>query len=238
MDFDIRSVLPTITVPTLVLQRANYVMVPAKHGRYLADHIEGAKYLEVPGGDAWFFTEGAEEVLDEVGEFLTGARPASSKRLLATLLFCDIVGSTERAAEMGDRSWRSLLESHREVCRGVLRQFGGREVDTAGDGFFATFAGPGRAIVCARALRETVDSLGLRLRIGLHTGEVDVTGEGVVGIAVHIAARVAAAAHPGEIVVSRTVSDLVTGSGVRFRDRGIHSLKGVPGRWELRTLAA
>jgi len=226
-------VLPTVTCPTLVLARSDYFIVPVEHGRYLADHIENAKLLEIPGSDAWFFTEGADEVLDEVAEFLTGVRPAPTERLLATLLFTDIVGSTEQAAKLGDRGWRDLRSAHYDILRRELAQFGGREVDTAGDGFFATFTGPGRALACARGMRDAVRSLGIELRLGLHTGEVEVLGDGVAGIAVHIAARVAAAARPGEVLVSRTVADLVTGSGMSFRDRGAHRLKGVPGRWQL-----
>jgi class 3 adenylate cyclase len=230
----VRSVLSTIAVPTLVLHRSNFSIVPIGHGRYLADHIPGARLVEVSGGDAWFFTEGAEQVLDEVAEFLTGVRPpAEPDRMLATVLFSGIVGSTERAARLGDRSWRALLDAHYVLLRAELDRFGGREIATTGDGFFAAFAGPARAISCACAMRDAIRSLGLDIRVGLHTGEVETRGADLAGIAVHIGARVAAAAQPGEVLASRTVADLVAGSGIRFRDRGAHLLKGVPGDWQL-----
>src|SRR4051794_4688243 len=238
LGFDVRSMLATVAAPTLVMARSGYALVPSEHGRYLADHIPGAKFMEIPGSDAGFFTEGAHDVLDEIEEFVTGVRPVVAERLLATLLFTDIVGSTERAAAMGDRDWRTLLEAHYGVLRAVLDQFGGHEGDTAGDGFFATFSGPGRALGCARAMRDAAHSQGLEIRVGLHTGEVEVVNGKVAGIAVHIAARVAVAAQPGEVLVSRTVADLVTGSGLSFRDRGVHGLKGVPGRWHLWALDA
>jgi class 3 adenylate cyclase len=227
---DVRSVLSTIAVPTLVLHRSNFAIVPIEHGRYLADHIAGARLVEVAGGDAWFFTEGAEQVLDEVAEFLTGVRPpAAPDRMLATVLFSDIVGSTEQAARLGDRSWRALLDAHYAILRAELDRFGGREVATTGDGFFAAFAGPARAISCACAMRDAVRTLGIEIRVGLHTGEVEAVGADLAGIAVHIGARVVAAAQPGEVLVSRTVAHLVAGSGIRFRERGVHLLKGVPG---------
>jgi len=233
LGFDVRDILPTVAVPTLVIARSKFAFVPVEHGRYLTAHIKDAKFLEVPGGDAGLFTDGARDVLDEIEEFVTGCRPVAPERLLATLLFTDIVGSTELAADLGDQRWRTLLKEHYSILRGVLDEFGGREVDTAGDGFFATFAGPGRALGCARAMRDAARSQGLEIRLGLHTGEVEVIDEKVTGIAVHIAARVAAAAHAGEVLVSGTVADLVTGSGLSFRDRGVHPLKGVPGRWHL-----
>jgi class 3 adenylate cyclase len=231
---DVRSALPAITVPTLVLQRSGLALVPVEQGRYLADSIAGARYVEIPGADAWFFTEGAEEVLDEVAEFLTGVRPpVAPDRMLATLLFSDMVGSTEEVARLGDRRWRGLRDDHYALLRRELDRFGGREIDTAGDGFFATFSGPARAISCGCAMRDAVRSLGVEIRVGVHTGEVETVGEGLAGIAVHIGARVAAAALPGEVLVSRTVADLVAGSGIRFTDRGSHRLKGVPGMWQL-----
>jgi class 3 adenylate cyclase len=232
--FDVRPVLSTIAVPTLVLHRSNFSLVPVEHGRYLADHIPGARFVEVAGGDAWFFTEGAEQVLDEVAEFLTGMRPpAAPDRMLATVLFSDIVASTERASQLGDGPWRALLEAHHVIIRAELDRFDGREVDTAGDGFFAAFTGPARAISCACAMRDAIRTLGIDIRIGLHTGEVETVGERLAGIAVHIGARVAAAAQPGEVLVSRTVADLVAGSGIPFTDRGSHQLKGIPGTWQL-----
>jgi class 3 adenylate cyclase len=232
--FDVRPVLSSIAVPTLVLHRSNFSLVPVEHGRYLADHIPGARFVEVAGGDAWFFTEGAEQVLDEVAEFLTGVRPpAAPDRMLATVLFSDIVASTERASQLGDGPWRALLEAHHVIIRAELDRFDGREVDTAGDGFFAAFSGPGRAISCACAMRDAIRTLGIDIRIGLHTGEVETVGERLAGIAVHIGARVAAAAQPGEVLVSRTVADLVAGSGIPFTDRGSHQLKGIPGTWQL-----
>jgi class 3 adenylate cyclase len=231
---DVRSVLPTIAVPTLVLHRSSFSLVPPEHGRYLASHIPGAKFVEVAGRDAWFFTEGAEEVLDEVAEFLTGARPpAAPDRMLATVLFSDIVASTETAARLGDRRWLALLDAHYAIVRAELDRFGGREIDTAGDGLFAAFVGPARAISCACAMRDAVRTLGIEIRVGLHTGEVETAGEHLAGIAVHIGARVVAAAQPSEVLVSRTVADLVAGSGIPFRDRGTHPLKGVPGHWQL-----
>jgi class 3 adenylate cyclase len=231
---DVRSVLSTIAVLTLVLHRSNFSIVPIEHGRYLADHIPGARLVEVAGGDAWFFTEGAEQVLDEVAEFLTGVRPpAAPDRMLATVLFSDIVGSTEQASRLGDRSWRALLDAHYVILRAELDRFGGREVATTGDGFFAAFAGPARAISCACAMRDAIRALGIQIRVGLHTGEVETRGADLAGIAVHIGARVAAAAQPGEVLVSRTVADLVAGSGIPFRERGAHLLKGVPGDWQL-----
>jgi class 3 adenylate cyclase len=232
--FDVRPVLSSIAVPTLVLHRSNFSLVPVEHGRYLANHIPGARFVEVAGGDAWFFTEGAEQVLDEVAEFLTGMRPpAAPDRMLATVLFSDIVASTERASQLGDGPWRALLEAHHVIIRAELDRFDGREVDTAGDGFFAAFSGPGRAISCACAMRDAIRTLGIDIRIGLHTGEVETVGERLAGIAVHIGARVAAAAQPGEVLVSRTVADLVAGSGIPFTDRGSHQLKGIPGTWQL-----
>jgi Adenylate and Guanylate cyclase catalytic domain len=183
---DVRSVLPTIAVPTLVLHRSSFSLVPLEHGRYLASHIPGAKFVEVARGDAWFFTEGADEVLDEVAEFLTGARPmAEPDRMLATVLFSDIVGSTQAAWRLGDRRWRALLDAHYAVVRAELDRFGGREIDTAGDGLFAAFAGPARAISCACAMRDAVRTLGIEIRVGLHTGEVETAGEHLAGIAVH-----------------------------------------------------
>jgi class 3 adenylate cyclase/pimeloyl-ACP methyl ester carboxylesterase len=231
---DVRSVLPSIRVPTLVLHRSNFPLVPLEHGQYLAEHISGARLVELPGADAWFFTEGAEEAVDAVAGFLTGAPPpVEVDRMLATVLFSDIVGSTERASALGDRAWGELLDAHNAAVRAELARFGGREVATAGDGFLATFPGPARAIRCAIAMRDAIRGLGMQIRVGVHTGEVEASEDTLTGIAVHIGARVAAAAQPDEVLVSRTVADLVTGSGIPFMDRGMHTLKGVPGAWQL-----
>jgi len=234
MERDLRAVLPSIRVPTLVLHRAGDRAFPVGHGRYLAEHIPGAKYVELPGEDDFIYVGDTETMLAEIEEFLTGVRPvAEIDRVLATVLFTDIVGSTERAATLGDRAWHALLDTHHGIVRRELERHRGREVDTAGDGFLATFDGPARAIRCACAIRDGVRSLGIEIRAGLHTGECELMGDGVGGIAVHIGARVAASAAPGEVLVSSTVKDLVAGSGLRFVDRGVHSLRGVPGEWRL-----
>jgi class 3 adenylate cyclase len=231
---DIRDVLPAIQAPTLVLHRRGDRMVDVEMGRYLADHIPGAKLVELEGDDHLFFTGDADALLDEIEEFLTGVRPQPAiERVLATVLFTDVVSSTQRAIELGDEEWRKLLRSHDAQVRRQLERFQGREVNTTGDGFVATFDGPARAIRCAIAIRDAVRAIGLDLRAGLHTGEVEMSKGDIAGIAVHLAARVAAAAHAGEVLVSRTVVDLVAGSGLTFADRGEHTLKGVPGQWSL-----
>jgi class 3 adenylate cyclase/pimeloyl-ACP methyl ester carboxylesterase len=231
---DVRDVLPSIRVPTLVVHRKDNWAVDAGCGRYLAEHIPGARYVEVPGVDFFAFVGDADAILDEVEEFLTGARQGQmDARVLATVMFTDIVGSTDRAAELGDRRWRDLLESHNSLIRGALERFKGREINTAGDGFLATFDGPARAIRCAREIAATVRDLGLEVRSGLHTGEIELVGEDIRGIAVHIGARVSSLASPGEVLVSSTVKDLVAGSGIEFDDRGVQTLKGVPGQWRL-----
>jgi pimeloyl-ACP methyl ester carboxylesterase len=236
-EIDVRHVLPMIRVPTLVLHRTGDVTVNVEAGRYQAAHIPGAKYVELPGVDHIPFIGDADAVLDEIEEFLTGVRPApESDRVLATVLFTDIVGSTEHAARLGDRRWRDLLQAHHGLVRRELARFRGREVDTAGDGFLASFDGPARAVRCACAIGDAVRPLGIEVRAGLHTGECEVMGERVGGIAVHIGARVAGLAGPGEVWISSTVKDLVAGSGLRFADRGTHSLKGVPGEWRLFTI--
>jgi pimeloyl-ACP methyl ester carboxylesterase len=233
-EVDIREVLPAIQAPTLVLHRRNDRMVDVDLGRYLADHIPGAKLVELDGDDHLFFTGDANALLDEVEEFLTGSRPAPPvQRVLATVLFTDVAGSTERAVELGDDRWRELLRTHDGQVRRQLERFQGREVNTMGDGFLATFDGPARAIRCATAIRDAVRAIGLEVRAGLHTGEVEMSDNDIAGIAVHLAARVAAAADVGEVLVSRTVVDLVAGSGLTFVDRGEHTLKGVPGEWQL-----
>jgi class 3 adenylate cyclase len=231
-DIDVRDVLPAIRVPTLVLHRTGDRAVPVEHGRYLANRIPGARYHELPGDDHVWVTGDADAILGEIEEFLTGVRSAPEpERVLATVMFTDIVGSTERAAALGDRRWRDVLESHHAVVRTQLARFRGREVDTAGDGFLATFDGPARAIRCALAISERVREIGVEVRVGLHTGEIELAGSDVRGIAVHIGSRVAGLAGPGEVLVSGTVKDLVVGSGLEFADRGTRVLKGVPGEW-------
>jgi class 3 adenylate cyclase/alpha-beta hydrolase superfamily lysophospholipase len=237
---DVRAVLPSISVPTLVLHRTGDRFVDIRHSRYLADHIPGARYIELPGEEAIPFGTGNEPQLDEIEEFLTGARhSADSERILATVMFSDIVDSTRRAVELGDRRWRDLLQSVEQAVGRELMRFRGRAVKTMGDGLLATFDGPARAIRCATAIRDAAGSLfGLEVRTGLHTGEVELIRDDVGGIAVHIGARVAAVAAPGEVLVSGTVKDLVVGSGIPFEDRGERELKGVPGRWRLWAVAA
>jgi class 3 adenylate cyclase len=230
-DIDVRDVLPAVRVPTLVLHREGDE--PESGGRYIADRIPGSRYVELPGEDhiPW---DDPEPILDEIERFVvevTGAREPDT--VLATVLFTDIVGSTERAAAVGDRAWRDLVERHHAIVRGHLDRFRGREMDTAGDGFFAAFDGPIRAIRCACAVSSAVRDLDLEIRAGLHTGECELIGEKVGGIAVNIGARVAAHAGPGEVLVSSTVKDLVAGSGIGFVDRGVTELKGVPGEWRL-----
>jgi len=233
-EFDIRSVLPTLRIPALVIHRKNHVLPPIEHGRFLAEHIPGAVFVEVSGSDGTFTTEASDEILIAIEEFLTGARRAPEPdRVLASVLFTDIVGSTERAASLGDRRWKELLEHHDVITRRVVEQHRGRLVKTTGDGVLATFDGPGRAIRCARELRETLRSHDIEIRAGLHTGEIELRGEDVGGIAVHIGARVAAMADTGELLVSGAVPPLMAGSGIEFDDRGAHTLKGVPGEWRL-----
>jgi class 3 adenylate cyclase len=231
---DVREVLPTISVPTLVLQRVEDRDVNVEEGRWIASQIPGAKYVELPGDEHLIWAGDVDAVVDEVEEFLTGRRPVHEPdRILATVLFTDIVGSTERAARLGDRRWRELVGEHDSLVRRQLERFQGREVDTAGDGFLATFDGPARAIRCADSVRTAVRGLGLEIRAGLHTGECEIAGDSVRGIAVHTGARVAALAGGGEVLVSSTVKDLVAGSGIEFEDRGTRELKGVPGEWRL-----
>ena len=233
-DVDLRWVLPTIRVPTLVLHRAGNRYVVPGNGRFLADHIDGARFIELPGDDHLFHAGDVEAMLGPVQEFLTGRRVVPEpERVLATVLFTDIVGATARAEELGDSSWRELLDRHHALVRRELTRFGGREIDTAGDGFFASFEGPARGVRCAMAIRDAVQSLGIDIRAGLHTGECERSGEKLAGIAVHLGARVAAMAEPGEVLVSRTVKDLVAGSGLAFVDRGVHRLKGVSDSWQL-----
>ena len=233
---DVRQLLPVIQAPTLVLQRAHAEFARPELGRYLATHIPNARYVELDGADHFWFTENAEELVGEIEEFLTGTRTSPDPdRRLATVLFTDIVGSTEQAVALGDTRWRALLDEHDTIVRQELARFGGREIDNAGDGFLATFDGPGRAIRCAGAIRDALARTGLAVRAGVHTGEVEVRGERIGGLTVHIGARVAATGGAGEIVVSNTVKDLLAGSGLTFTDRGEHELKGVPGTWRLFT---
>jgi class 3 adenylate cyclase len=238
-DTDVRDVLPAIRVPTLVIHREADTLVPVEHSRYMAEHIPGAKLVELPGRDhLWWFGD-QDAIVEEIQEFLTGARPEREPdRILATVMFTDIVGSTERAAELGDRRWRALLEGHEAVVRRELERYRGREVNTTGDGFLATFDGPARGIGCARAIAEAVRPLGIEVRAGLHTGECEMMNGDVGGIAVHTGARVSAEAGPGEVLVSSTVKDLVAGSGIEFEDRGTHELRGVPGEWRLYAVTA
>jgi len=231
IDVDVREVLPTIRVPTLILHKAEDQPEAA---RYMAARIPGAKYVELPGADHIAFVGTTDQIPDHIEEFLTGARTEPElDRVLATVLFTDIVKSTAKSAELGDRRYREVLEDHHAVVRNELQRFRGREVDTAGDGFFATFDGPARAVRCARAIVEAVRPLGIEIRAGCHTGEVEVVADAVRGIAVHIGSRVASLAMPGEVLVSQTVKDLVAGSGLVFEDAGEHELKGVPDRWRL-----
>jgi class 3 adenylate cyclase len=231
---DVRSVLPAIQAPTLVMHRKGDRFAGKPHAQYLADHIPGAKLVERPGDDNLIFVGDTDGDLDEIQEFLTGARHApDTTRVLATVLFSDIVNSTAQAADLGDRRWKELLDRHDQAVRRQLERFRGREVATRGDGFLATFDGPGRAILCAFAIRDSVRSLGLEVRVGLHTGEIELRGDDIAGIGVHIAARVAAIAGPGDILVSSAIPTLVVGSGINFTDCGEHELKGVPGMWRL-----
>jgi pimeloyl-ACP methyl ester carboxylesterase len=233
-DIDVRPALETIAVPTLVVHRTGDRSLPVEGARYLADRIRGARLAELPGDDHLPFVGDQDAILDEIEEFLTGVRRGvETDRVLATVLFTDIVGSTDRAVQLGDRAWRDLLDSHHLAVRRELDRWRGTEVDTVGDGFLATFDGPARAIRCACAIRDAVRRLGLEVRAGLHTGECEVQGDTVAGIAVHIGARVSALAGAGEVLVSSTVKDLVAGSGIEFDERGEQELKGVPGRWRL-----
>lgn len=233
-NIDVRVILSAIHVPTLVLHRTGDRDSRPEEGRYIAERIAGARFVELAGNDHSPWIE-ADQILDEVEEFLTGVRRGpEARRVLATVLFTDIVGSTSRAVELGDRRWRSLLEQHHATVRRELGRFRGNEVDTAGDGFLATFDGPARAVRCAQAIGSALRPLGIEITAGVHAGEVEVDPEGAIaGVAVHIGARVAGQAQPGEVLASSTVKDLVAGSGLEFEDRGVHELKGVPGEWRL-----
>jgi class 3 adenylate cyclase len=238
-EMDVRALLPTIRVPTLVLQHTDDQFGVPEWGEYIADHIDGAKYVELPGHNLYHFVEPWRASFQEIAEFLTGQQAdVADDRVLATVLFTDIVDSTRRAAEIGDRDWLALLDAHDAVVRSQLSRFRGREVGTAGDGFLAMFDGPQRAIRCAMSIRDAVQSLGLEVRAGLHTGECEVRGDDIGGIAVHIGARVSALAGPNDVLVSSTLRDLVIGSGLEFEDRGAHELKGVPGEWRAFAVAS
>ena len=237
LDLDVRHVLPAIEAPTLVLHRTDEVLVPLPMARDLAERIPGARLVELPGADHIPMIGDQDSVLDEIEEFLTGQRSAPEPdRVLATVLFTDIVDSTRRAGELGDARWKALLERHNELVRRQLERHRGREVKSTGDGFLATFDGPARGVRCARAIADEVERLGIEIRAGLHTGECELVGDDVAGMAVHIGARVGAQARPGEVLVSSTVKDLVVGSGLEFADRGARQLKGVPGEWRLYSL--
>jgi class 3 adenylate cyclase len=233
-EIDIRAVLPTISVPALVLHRRDDRLLPARQGEYLADHIPNARYVELDGSDHLPTVGDQDALFDEVEEFLVGSRGAhGAERALATILFTDIVGSTETAARLGDQRWRDLLERHDTAVRRELALHRGREVKTMGDGFLATFNGPARAIRCATAINQDLSESGVEIRSGIHSGEVEAIGEDVGGMAVNIGARVGALAAPGEVLVSSTVRELVVGSGIEFEDRGSHQLKGAPDQWRL-----
>ena len=233
---DIRAVLPMITTPTLVLHRVGNDLIPIGQGRYLGDNIAGARFVELPGRDHLPFVGDTDELLGEIEEFLTGTRGIpNTDRMLATILFTDIVDSTKRAAGMGDRRWRELLDDHDRMIERQVRRFGGRPVQTTGDGVLATFDGPARAVQCGLAICDGARQLGLEVRVGVHTSEIERRGQDVAGIGVHIAARVQSCAQPSEVWVSRTVTDLVVGSGLSFTDRGVHQLKGIAEPWRLYT---
>ena len=234
---DLRSELPKIAAPTLIFQSQDNWLFRREHGTYLADHIPDSRYVDLPSTDRLVFGANAEMVLAEIEEFLTGARAGiSSDRVLATLLFTDIVGSTRTAADLGDREWRTRLDNHDAALRAQIRRYGGREVNTTGDGFLAAFDGVTNALRCAEAMTNASRASGVEIRAGLHTGECERRGRDVAGLAVHIAARVAALAGPNEVLVSRTVRDLVVGSDLRFGSRGEHELKGIPDQWQIYAL--
>jgi class 3 adenylate cyclase len=233
---DVRSILESIHAPTLVVHRRGDRMIRAEHGHFLAEHISTARFVELPGDDHLFYFGDADAILVEIEEFLTGVRHVDVGRTLATVLFTDIVGSSALAAAIGDRRWRDLLNEHDHAVAQLVVAFAGTMIKTTGDGVLATFDGPGRALRCADAIREAVLRLGLDVRCGLHTGEVERRGDDITGMAVVIARRICDLAGAGEILVSRTVTDLVVGSGLTFAERGTHALKGVAGAWQLFTI--
>nr|WP_090279495.1 adenylate/guanylate cyclase domain-containing protein [Mycolicibacterium komanii]CRL75421.1 family 3 adenylate cyclase [Mycolicibacterium komanii] len=237
-EMDVRALLPAIRVPTLVVHHTDDVVIPRDWGKYVADHIPAARYVELPGRNLIHVVEPWRESFQQIAEFVTGKQvDVADDRVLATVLFTDIVDSTRRASEMGDRDWHALLDAHDAVVRSQLARFRGREVNTTGDGFVAMFDGPQRAIRCAMAISDAVQALGIEVRAGLHTGECELRGDDIGGIAVHIGARVAALARANEVLVSSTLRDLVIGSGLEFEERGTHQLKGVPGEWRLLAVA-
>jgi class 3 adenylate cyclase len=237
-EVDVRALLPTVRVPTLVIHHTDDPFITPSMGKYVADHISDAKYVELPGRNMYHFVEPWRASFQEIAEFLTGQKAeVADDRVLATVLFTDIVDSTRRAAEMGDRDWHALLDAHDAIVRVQLNRFRGREVNTSGDGFLAMFDGPQRAIRCAMAIRDAVQTLGIEVRAGLHTGECEVRGDDIGGIGVHIGARVSALAGPNDVLVSSTLRDLVIGSGLEFEERGSYKLKGVPGEWHLFAVA-
>jgi class 3 adenylate cyclase len=239
-ESDVREALARISAPTLILHRVGSIFVPVGHGHYLAEHIAGSRFVELPGADVLYWVGDTTPMLDEIEEFITGMRGGSdAERVFTTIVFTDIVGSTERAAVLGDDRWRDLLDNHDTIVRHELQRFAGREVNTAGDGFVATFISPSAAIACADAIVNAVHLLGIEVRVGIHAGEVEVRGalkSDVAGMAVHIGARVATLAGPSEVLVSSTVRDIVAGSPRAFVERGEHELKGVPGQWRLYAL--
>jgi class 3 adenylate cyclase len=236
-DADARAKLPLITAPTLILQRADSAFIGVGHGRYLAEHIAGSRYIELPGADTLYWVGDTATMLDEIEEFITGVRGGfEAERFLTTIVFTDIVGSTQRVATLGDNRWHDLLDNHDNIVRHELERFRGREVNTVGDGFVALFTSPSVAIDCADAIVDAVRPLGIEVRVGIHAGEVEVRGDDIAGMAVHIGARVAALAGPSEVLVSSTVREIVTGSRRQFAERGEHELKGVPGRWRVHAL--
>ena len=237
LEGDVREQLSLITAPTLILHRSDARFVGVDHGRYLAEHIAGSRYVELSGADTIYWVGETTAVLDEIEEFITGVRGGSdADRVLSTIVFTDIVGSTRRAAELGDDRWHALLDNHDNIVRHELERFRGIEVNTVGDGFVAMFPSPSTAIDCADAIIDAVRPLGIEVRVGIHAGEVEVRGKDIAGMAVHIGARVAAMAGPGEVLVSSTVREIVTGSRRTFTDRGEHELKGVPGAWRVYAL--
>jgi class 3 adenylate cyclase len=234
MEIDVRAALPLVDAPTLVVHRTGDRMISRAHGQYVANHIDGARLVEVEGTDHFWWTETADHILDEVEEFLTGARSVREPdRVLASVLFTDIVDSTRQAAGLGDKGWRLLLDRHDALAERQVTRHGGRLIKTTGDGILATFDGPARSVRCAQAISDGAQALGIDVRAGVHTGEVELRGDDIAGLGVNIAARIEALAQPGEVLVSRTVTDLVVGSGIEFDNQGEHELKGVPGLWQV-----